>query len=239
MEGTKLTPRMLKVAALVPEKARVADIGCDHAYISIHLCRQQGVREVIAMDVGRGPIEIAKANIHKAGLEEQIEVRLSDGIRGLCPGEVDTLVIAGMGGALMIDILEGKPEVLEQISVLVLQPQSEIEAVRRYVRQGGFEINEEDMVWDKGKPYFMFRCRRQEAADGNAMWHWTDVEYRYGRLLLRNKDKGLYEFLLREESMLCCIREALTGQRGGKAQKRLLEVQEQLEWNREAQSYYR
>ena len=75
-----LTPRMKCVAALVPAGARVADIGCDHAYISIALCEQKVCDFVIAMDVRRGPLEIAIANVHKAGLDDRIELRLSDGL---------------------------------------------------------------------------------------------------------------------------------------------------------------
>ena len=90
---------------MITKGGKVADIGCDHAYLSIYMIKHQIAESVIAMDVNRGPLERARDNIRKSGYENQINVRLSDGIKELNVGEADTLLIAGMGGGLIQKIL--------------------------------------------------------------------------------------------------------------------------------------
>lgn len=240
-----LTPRMKCVAALVPASARVADIGCDHAYISIALCEQEVCDFVIAMDVRRGPLEIAIANVHKAGLDDRIELRLSDGLEKLSAGEVDTVVIAGMGGLLIRDILMAGVQIVEGLHTMILQPQSEIPEVRRYVRCHGFEITDEAMVWDRGKPYFVMKC---ECAHDGRIPEWSDVEYRYGGVLLKRRDAGLKDFLQREqmhfEKLICELKKQLAdnenslSERHVKLEGRLTELLVLLEYNRQAEAYY-
>lgn len=234
-----LTPRMRSVAAFVPSGARVADIGCDHAYVSIALCEQGICDFVIAMDVRQGPIAIARANVHKAGLDEQITVRLSDGLEGLSYGEVDTIVIAGMGGLLIRDILKAGERVVRGLHTMVLQPQSEIEQVRRYVRMHGFEIVDETMIWDRDKPYFAMKC---ECIGDSSLPAWPEVEYIYGGPLLRRRDEGLWDFLIREQAHLERLTDALGRQKeeceGDKLHSRLEELKTLLEYNRQAQAYY-
>lgn len=103
----KLSKRLQMNVSLVPQGARVADIGCDHGYAAIWLIQNQVAEKMIAMDINEGPIARAKEHIRRESLEKQIECRRSNGMEKLEPGEVDTLMIAGMGGPLMIDILEG------------------------------------------------------------------------------------------------------------------------------------
>lgn len=110
-----------------------------------------------AASSGRG----AYREVH---LEDYIETRLSDGLTALAPSEADGVVIAGMGGALTKRILAEHPEVWKKMNNLVLQPQSEIEEVRRYIYAEGFHIEEEDMVEEEGKYYVMLRCVPGKAA---------------------------------------------------------------------------
>lgn len=110
----KLSKRLQMNVSLVPQGARVADIGCDHGYAAIWLIQNQVAEKMVAMDINEGPIARAKEHIRREGLEKQIECRRSNGMEKLEPGEVDTLMIAGMGGPLMIDILKARPEVLEK-----------------------------------------------------------------------------------------------------------------------------
>ncbi len=143
-------------AELVPagKGLRVADVGCDHGYISIYLVQSGIAASAIAMDVRKGPLSGAKANIEGYGLEKAITTRLSDGLKELSKGEADSLVIAGMGGKLMMRILEdGDPESLG-IRLSVLQPQSELSDFRQYLREKGYRILEEKIVFEDGKYYF-------------------------------------------------------------------------------------
>ena len=139
----KLSKRLQMNVSLVPQGARVADIGCDHGYAAIWLIQNQVAEKMVAMDINEGPIARAKEHIRREGLEKQIECRRSNGMEKLEPGEVDTLMIAGMGGPLMIDILKARPDVLEKVQTLVLQPQSEIGFVREKLSEFGFELVQE------------------------------------------------------------------------------------------------
>ena len=105
----ELSKRLQAVADLVTEGASVADIGTDHGYIPIYLIEHHIAEKVIALDINRGPLERARMHIVGHGLKEKIETRLSDGLEKVLPGEVDTMIAAGMGGGLVIKILmEGR-----------------------------------------------------------------------------------------------------------------------------------
>lgn len=183
----QLSKRLRAVAALVTAGGAVADIGTDHAYIPIYLVQTGVATRAIAIDVNRGPLARAKEHIAQYGLEALIETRLSDGLAALQPGEADSIVIAGMGGALMARILnEGReklcgPEAEEEsrdgavgeavskagrrtasraCRELILQPQSEIWLVRAWLEQSGWQIVRENMICEDGKYYPMMRAER-------------------------------------------------------------------------------
>ena len=109
-----------------------------------------------AMDVRKGPLAMAEANIRDYGMEARISVRLSDGLKGLKAGEADGLVIAGMGGKLMISILDDRDVAALGIRMAVLQPQSDIDEFRRYLRSKGYTILDERVVLDEGKKSYVF-----------------------------------------------------------------------------------
>ena len=127
----ELSKRLQAVADLVTEGASVADIGTDHGYIPIYLIEHHIAEKVIALDINRGPLERARMHIVGHGLKEKIETRLSDGLEKVLPGEVDTMIAAGMGGGLVIKILMEGRTVADALDTMILQPQSEIGKVRR------------------------------------------------------------------------------------------------------------
>ena len=163
-----LSDRMIAVAGMVTPGKRVADIGCDHAYTAIYLMEKGIAENVIAMDIGAGPLEIAARNIEAAGFADKIETRLSDGFEKLRAGETDCAVIAGMGGGLIISILEKGSEIIRPGYELVLSPQSDISEVRRYLRKSGHYINKEIIISDQGKMYNIMRVDAFKAADSDA-----------------------------------------------------------------------
>ena len=145
----ELSKRLYAVASLVTEGASVADIGTDHGYIPIYLIENQIAARAIALDINKGPLERARMHIVGHGLKGQIETRLSDGLKEVKPGEVDTMIAAGMGGGLVIKILrEGKP-VVDTLKSCILQPQSEIHRVRRYVAENQMKIVDEMCIRDR------------------------------------------------------------------------------------------
>ena len=131
----ELSRRLQAVAAMVTAGYTLADIGTDHAYIPIYLVEHQIVPRAVAMDINEGPLDRARAHVEKHGLTGQIALRLSDGMKELRPGEAQSAVIAGMGGALMIRILQDSKETVESLRECILQPQSEIAKVRAFLLQ--------------------------------------------------------------------------------------------------------
>lgn len=192
----RLSKRLRMNVSMVPAGARVADIGCDHGYASIWLVNEQAARTVIALDINEGPLTRAREHVRQAGLETKIACRRSDGAEKLEPGEVDTLMIAGMGGLLMIRILEDAKVVMEGVDTLVLQPQSDLEAVRRYVLGLGFELTEEKACIDEGKYYFAM-CARRHTGGERVEWS-EDWQYWYGTHLVQRKDPVLQRYLRKE-----------------------------------------
>ena len=207
----QLSKRLQAVAGLVTPGNRVADVGCDHAYISIFLAEKKLSPRIIAMDINRGPIERAKENISKYGYGAIIEVRRSDGLKLLQPGEADTILIAGMGGVLMKQILNCRPEVLSEAEELILQPQSDIHLVRETLREYGFYITAENMLMEDGKYYVCMKARADRLIPDTKPYKLTGREhFYYGRLLLEHKNPVLREYLLREKQQCETIHKALS-----------------------------
>ena len=151
----QLSDRLQAVASMVTENSRLADVGTDHGYIPIYLCEMGKIPSAIAMDVKKGPLLRAKMNIERYHMQEKIRTRLSDGVLKLNPDEADSVVIAGMGGTLVMKILEEGKKVLVDVKELVLQPQSDIDKVRKYLYENDYVITAEKMVCEEEKYYPM------------------------------------------------------------------------------------
>lgn len=203
----QLSKRLRMAAGLVTKGNTVADIGCDHAYTSIYLCKEGIAPRVIAMDVNKGPLLMAKKHVEDEGLGQTIALRLSDGLKELMPGEAETILLCGMGGLLMMRILTDCPEVTAAAKELILQPQSEVGEVRHFLHNSGYEITGECMVKEDGKFYVMMRA----VYVGTPVLFDRECEYEYGRLLIEEKNEVLREFLQRErrlrEDVLCALAE--------------------------------
>ena len=171
----------------------VADIGCDHAYLPIYLVREGISPYVIACDINAGPIIRARENIEDVDLSETIEVRQGDGFSAISPGEVKSVVLAGMGGKLMMRILSDGAEVLAGVSEIIMEPQSEVASLRHFLQDGGYRIISENMVCEDGKFYPVIK-----AVHGTMDWD-KEIYFRYGKILLREENPVLHEFLLVEK----------------------------------------
>ena len=159
----KLSLRMETVKNAVVPCETVCDVGCDHGFVSIALVEEGIAQHVIACDINKGPLAAAAENIKAAGLTDRIETRLSDGLHKVAKEDrPDAIVIAGMGGALTVKILTEGRDVLGTVSQLVLQPQSELFLVRKWLRTEGYNITKECFLFDMGKPYFVIDARPGE-----------------------------------------------------------------------------
>lgn len=165
-----LSKRMQMLADMVTAGSRVADVGCDHAFLSIYLVQAGMCPKCLAMDVRRGPLSGAEEHIAAYGLGEYIETRLSDGLTAYHIGEAQTLVCSGMGGRLMKRILEEGGDKTRSFTELILQPQSEIPEFRIFLRETGFLVTEEEAVYEEGKYYFAMKAvyagQRKPAGQG-------------------------------------------------------------------------
>ncbi len=132
--------RIKAILNFVEKNSRVADIGADHGYLSIELVKSGRASFVIATDKNFGPLDAAKKNIAAAGLSDFIDVRLGDGLKVLREGEVDTICIAGMGGALIAEILSNSPEILKTARQLILQPMNAVEKVQAWLKNNSWYV---------------------------------------------------------------------------------------------------
>lgn len=237
MDDLVLTKRLQSVADMVTLGNRVCDVGCDHGYVSIYLVKNEISPSAIAMDVRPGPLSQAEKNIKAFRAESKVTTRLSDGLDKLEFGEADTIVIAGMGGPLMRDIIVRGLDVAKSVTELVLQPQSEIPEFRRFLKTNGFITTAEDMVYEDGKFYPMMKVVPDpdfEFFDFSKLDEPFSVDELYGPRLVASRNKVLMMYLNAEYKELMEIREQLLRNVDGseKSRERLKEIEERIEINR-------
>lgn len=149
----KLSPRLKAAADLVRCGKKIADIGTDHAHLPIYLVENGICPQAIGSDLREGPIANAKANVASAGLSDRIQLRLASGLDKVSPDEADDVIIAGMGGILISEILEKAQWLKDESKHLVLQPQSHAEILRTYLISNGYRIECENVCEDTGRLY--------------------------------------------------------------------------------------
>lgn len=250
MRPVALSERLRTVAHMVTAGNAVCDVGCDHGFVPVYLVQQGISPRVLAMDLREGPLRAAREHVSAYGLEERIETRLSDGLHNYKSGEADTLICAGMGGGLMRRILAEDREKTDSFHEMVLQPQSEIEKFRCFLRESGYRILDEEMVEEDGKFYQAIRAavgsgRRTEDAPSNgnegvdvAVCELCKLEDRYGPVLLQKKTPVFLAFLEREaalyEEILLHLREQ--GLADEKRRNRFVQVEALLADNKRARN---
>lgn len=142
-----ISHRLLACAGFVRKGARIADVGCDHGYLSIHLLREGIAAGAICSDVRQQPLQSARRNAQKYGLQDKMEFYLSDGVQSI-PQNFDTLICAGMGADTIVSILEAAPWLRSSSYRLILQCQSKTPMLRKYLSDAGFSIVREAVLQD-------------------------------------------------------------------------------------------
>jgi tRNA (adenine22-N1)-methyltransferase len=227
--------RLLTLASFVPEGASFVDVGTDHAYIPIYLAMNSKTSRLIATDVAKGPIESAKQNILQYHLEDMISIRFGNGLAPIQPGEVDTVLIAGMGGHTAVEILSAAPTVVKFVQKLIIQPMNASHLVRQFLDQNGFYLQDECVIEEDGRFYEIIVANRSGVAESYAEARDTAYEnfrlnpdtlqfaYEFGPLLLerptfsfiammkhtRDKWQKLQTDIARSNSTRAAIREAV------------------------------
>ncbi len=233
-----LSKRLRMNVAMMEKCETVADVGCDHAYCSIYLTGNGIAKRCVAMDVNQGPIDRAAENIALYGLSEWIVTRRSDGLERLLPGEADAILISGMGGPLMQDILERGAACVQHARQLVLQPQSEIAEFRRYLHSRGLCITDEEMCCEDEKYYTVMHAvhnedeecewnNNAELTEQMGAYRALEYVYRFGPCLLKKKHPILLDFLEREYAKKKLLIEQLYEQNTERSIKRAPEIEQE------------
>ncbi len=150
----KLTNRLEACASLVRNGARLADIGCDHGYIPVFLVSKGIIPSAVAADINEGPLSSCMSLVRMSGLENSIKCVLSDGLDSIAEDEIDDILIAGMGGELIADLLSRCPYVKNKH--LILNPMTHPELTRKWLYENGFEIDRDFIVADSKHHYSVF-----------------------------------------------------------------------------------
>lgn len=200
----QLTNRLFMNISIAKPCNVLADVGCDHAYISIFAIENEIAKNAIAMDLRKGPLSKAKANIEGHGLQSRIDTRLGNGLEALKPDEADTVLISGMGGITISQILDEGLNKLGSVKQLILQPQSDLDLVRRKIEELGMHIECEKMCIEDGKYY---TCMK--AVPGRVSSYNNEADYTFGRLLIEEKNEVLHQFLLKRNEKIIQIKKQI------------------------------
>ncbi len=215
----EISERLKKVASFVRTSRTIADIGTDHGYIPIYLCLEEVIDKAIACDVNREPVRRAECNINMYRLGNVIETRLGDGLKPLKMGEVEGAVIAGMGGMLIVEILDECIEKTAALSELVLQPQTDVDKVRKYLHKIGFKIDDEAMIFEDGIYYNIIR-----AVHGKEKYE-NETDYIFGKINIERKNAVLKEFIEKDMAKTDKIIEKLKEADTYNSKKRIKDLQ--------------
>lgn len=199
MNIDKLSKRLETVVSFIQPRMKIADIGSDHAYLPCYAVRQGITPFAIAGEVVDGPYQSALEQVNKAGLSNFISVRKGDGLEVIEPHEVDCIIIAGMGGTLITNILEKGKQKLGAIQRLILQPNVASEKVRLWLYENNWQLINEELIKEDGKFYEILVA---EPGDPSAPYVDLEKEILFGPFLLRKKDQIFQEKWLLELNKL-------------------------------------
>ncbi len=169
----------------------IMDVGTDHGYIAIELIKRNLADKVIASDINKDPLNKAKLNVSLEGLSNKIELRLGGGLTPVKENEVNGILIAGMGGNLIRDILENDIKKVKNMDYLVLQPAQNPEVLREYLYISDYEIIDEDVCFDEGKYYEVFKVKYKE----NNSTKLENIFYEVSPILLNKKSDVFKDYL--------------------------------------------
>ena len=217
----KLSNRLQAVARQIPAGLRVADVGTDHGYLPVYLVVNDIAPKVIASYRGKRPLDSARQLISLLSLENQIDVRLGDGLSVLQPDEAEVICLAGMGGVAIKEIISAGLPLAQAAKRLVLQPQRNVPAVRRFLVANGFKIVAEDLAEDDGFYYEIIAVEP-------GLMELTEQEADFGPLLLRDGHPLFKDFLILKETDLTQLLAAMADNNSKDSLQRKKQLEEEI-----------
>ena len=208
----ELTNRLRTLTEYVDKGMRVADVGCDHGYVPIYLIQENIASYALAMDINKDPLTKASNNARAHKVNDKFETRLSNGLVELKSGEVDCVIIAGMGGKLIESILQRDAKKLQSYKRLILSPHKDIQAVREKLSELNIPIVNESMLYEDGH-FYNFIIAEPEAEISNESLKFNEekellqfISNKYGKILIISKNQVLKQQiteLLPKQEALC------------------------------------
>ena len=227
-----LSKRLECISQLVTVKSSIVDVGTDHGFLPIAMVSRGQIKRAVAADLRKGPLAGAEKNIAEKGLSDRIRTRLSDGLSNIEAGEGEALVISGMGGNLITEILRRDHTKAVSFKEWVLSPQSDNDRLLSYVYEAGFHIEAQADLYEDGKYYFMFR-----AVEGHRDIP-EDPAFPYGHLLVKDHDSVLFEHLSKllteKEEVLLHLRDL----ESEKVKRRRIEISREIQELKEVLKQY-
>lgn len=218
----KLSQRLQAIADLVPKNTVVGDVGTDHGYIPVYLVQNNITDRVIATDINRGPIENAKKTILMHNLTKYIETRLGSGLKPFKPNEINTVIIAGMGGLLIKKILEESIDVVKTIDTFILQPMVAQDELRKWLVNHEFKIANEKLAQEGDKIYEILVVKKGK------MNIEDDIYFEIGKRLIENKDVLLSNFIDTKIKKYTEILKMVEKEKSVNAKRKMLECKEKI-----------
>ena len=183
--------RLECIKSMVSKCNVAADIGTDHGYVAVMLLKDNICEKVIATDLNEGPLKKAIEHLTNENLNDKCDFRLGSGLTVLNEHEADALIIAGMGGELIADIIETSKNIALKASQLILQPMTTADRLRRYLYENDFKITDEKMVKELHHYYFIIKAEPGKVEIEN------EIYYEISKILLEKKEPLMLEYLKR------------------------------------------
>ena len=197
----KISDRLKEIGDFIEPTDKIIDIGCDHALLDIYLCEKFNDIKIIASDIHEGSLNSAISNVEKHKLNDRIDLRLGDGLTIVNADEIDTIIISGMGFYTIKEILSNEPK-MTNVKKIVIQSNTDVVKLRKFVIKLGFKINREKLVKDNDIIYTIIEF-------GRGSEKYTYDEIYFGPRIMEDKNELFYEYyskkLLKYENLLLQI----------------------------------
>ena len=187
-----LSPRLLKIAELVPPCRVFLDVGTDHAYLPVYLLKKGICKRAIASDLKKGPLDRAARTAESFGVSHLTELRLGSGFETVASKEADAAAVAGMGGILIAELLKASEDTVRQLKTLILQPMTAVYELRKFLNENNYTVKSEFLVKEDEKLYHIL------SVTGEIPEKQTDAELYMGKELLRDNNALCREYIRRQ-----------------------------------------